>query len=48
MIAIGYPGDPDLLPATLRERETAPRERRPLADLVFQGRLGATAPGYTG
>jgi len=37
MIAIGYPGDPSVLPEKLRERELAPRERRPLAAFVFEG-----------
>lgn len=38
MIAIGYQGDPQSLPEGLRERESAPRVRQPLADLVFAGR----------
>jgi nitroreductase len=33
-IAVGHPGDPALLPAPLRERETAPRARRPVTDFV--------------
>ncbi len=33
--ALGYLGDPDSLPETLRARETAPRTRRPLAETVF-------------
>ena len=34
--ALGELGDPELLPeGMLRDRETAPRERRPLADLVI-------------
>ncbi|HEY0638471.1 MAG TPA: nitroreductase family protein [Pseudonocardiaceae bacterium] len=40
-IAIGRLGDPAALPADLRERETRPRRRRPLAETVFTGRYGA-------
>ncbi len=35
VLAIGYPGDPDALPAKLREKERAARRRMPLTDLVF-------------
>jgi nitroreductase len=42
-IAIGYPGDPALLPDDLRQRELAPRERRPLAEVVFGATFGETA-----
>jgi nitroreductase len=41
-VAIGYIGDPASLPEPLRERELAPRERRPLADFVFTGNWGAS------
>lgn len=44
MIAVGYPGDPALLPDYLRERETKPRERQPLGDFVFSARWGQTLP----
>jgi nitroreductase len=37
MIALGYPGDPDALPEDLREREIAPRTRKPLNGFVFAG-----------
>jgi nitroreductase len=37
MIAIGYPGDPTMLPDDLRERELAPRNRKPLDEFVFAG-----------
>jgi nitroreductase len=37
VIALGYPGSPDALPADLRERELAPRSRKPLEDFVFEG-----------
>jgi len=36
-LAMGYPGDPDLLAEDLRQREYAPRERRSLEELVFGG-----------
>jgi nitroreductase len=42
-IAIGYPGDPDSLPEGLRERERAPRERKPLPSFVFAGHWGEPA-----
>jgi len=41
---IGYPGDPQSLPDTLRERELAPRSRKPLADFVMSGDWGHPAP----
>ena len=43
-IALGYPGDPSALPADLREREFAPRARKPLDELVFRGRFGLADP----
>jgi len=36
-LAIGYLGDPATLPDPLRARELAPRQRRPLEELVFAG-----------
>ncbi|MCX6028250.1 MAG: nitroreductase family protein [Chloroflexi bacterium] len=36
MIAIGYLGDPDQLPETLRERELAQGQRKPIAELVLE------------
>ncbi len=42
-IAIGYPGDPEILPERLRKRELAPRERKPLTAFVFSGRWGQTS-----
>lgn len=38
MIAIGYPAAVDDLPAGLRERELAPRRRKPLQRVAFAGR----------
>jgi len=43
-VAIGYPGDPAMLTDQLREMEVAPRKRRALADFVFEGKWGQTAP----
>jgi nitroreductase len=40
-IAIGYPGDPQSLDDDLKERELAPRTRRPQSELVFSGKYGA-------
>ncbi len=37
-LALGYPGDPQSLPDALRERELAPRVRKPVAKFVFSGR----------
>ena len=34
---LGYAGSPDSLPEGLKERETAPRQRKPLSDLTFAG-----------
>jgi nitroreductase len=42
-LAIGYAASPDGLPEALRERDLAPRSRRPLAELVFRGRWGEAA-----
>jgi len=39
-IALGYPGDPERLPPPLRERQMAPRQRKPLDQFVFGGRWG--------
>src|SRR5579884_698846 len=36
-VAVGWPGDPAILPDRLRQRELAPRSRRPLPDFVFSG-----------
>jgi len=43
MIALGYPGIPDVLPDDLRERELAPRSRKPLEEFVFEGRWEQSA-----
>jgi nitroreductase len=41
--AIGYPGDPHSLPEKLRERELAPRQRKPLSAFVYGGQWGEKA-----
>ena len=43
-MAIGYPGHPDALHPKLREREVAPRTRKPLSEFVMSGRWGHTSP----
>jgi nitroreductase len=44
MIALGYPGDPAVLPDHLHERELKPRERQPITDFVFSIKWGQTSP----
>jgi len=46
-IAIGYPGDPASLPQPLKDRELAPRTRKPIAEFVMAGHWGHTAPFAT-
>jgi nitroreductase len=43
-LAIGYPGDPASLPGPLKDREMAPRTRKPIAEFVMAGQWGHTAP----
>jgi nitroreductase len=43
-LAIGYPGDPNSLADGLRDRELAPRIRKPLHEFVFTGQWGHTSP----
>lgn len=43
-MAIGYPGDASSLPDQLKERETAPRSRKPLDSFVFSGKWGQKSP----
>jgi nitroreductase len=42
-LAIGYPGDPDSLPSKLKDRELAPRTRKPISEFVMSGSWGHTA-----
>jgi nitroreductase len=44
-IAVGHPGDASLLPEPLRERETAPRQRRPVADFIHGSTWGERPAG---
>jgi nitroreductase len=44
VIAIGYPGDPDSLPSKLKDRELAPRTRKPISEFVMAERWGHPAP----
>lgn len=39
-IAIGYKGDPNALPTTLRDRDLTPRQRKPLREFVFSRKWG--------
>lgn len=41
MIAVGYEGEAERLDEQLRERELAPRQRKPLSEVAFAGRFGA-------
>lgn len=47
-IAIGYPADPATLPEPQRQRELAPRTRKPLESFVFTGRWGQASPVLDG
>lgn len=40
VIALGFPGDPGQLPENLRQRELNRSPRRPLAEVVWRGRVG--------
>ena len=40
--AMGYPGDPASLPQPYRDRETAPRVRKPIREFVMNGKWGHT------
>jgi nitroreductase len=42
-LAIGYAADPSTLPEKYRERDLAPRTRKPLAEFVFGGEWGTTS-----
>jgi hypothetical protein len=43
-MAIGYKADPAKLPEALKERDLAPRQRKPLSEFVFAGRWGQPSP----
>lgn len=38
VFAMGFPGDPQVLPEGFRAGETAPRDRKPLSDFAYQGK----------
>ncbi len=42
-LALGYPGTPDQLSDKLRQREIAPRTRKPAGEFIFAARWGQTA-----
>jgi nitroreductase len=44
VVAIGYAGDPTASSKEIRERDLAPRRRKPLTELVYEGHWG-TASG---
>lgn len=39
-VAVGYLGDPNTLPDKLRQRELAPRQRKPLSEIAFAAEWG--------
>ena len=43
-LAIGYMANADELPAGMRERDLAPRQRKPATEFVFTGMWGQPAP----
>ena len=43
-MAIGYKADPVKLPDALKERDLAPRQRKPLSQFVFTGKWGKPSP----
>ncbi len=42
-IAIGYVGNSSQLPEALKQRDLAPRQRKPLKDFVFTGKWGTAS-----
>jgi nitroreductase len=47
-MAIGYPGNPAILPEKFSQRETATRIRKPIADFTFAGHWGRPSPIVAG
>lgn len=43
-LAIGYWGDSNALPESLKERDLTPRQRKPLREFVFSGKWGKMSP----
>ncbi len=48
MMALGYQDQPEALPTALAKMEKAPRERKPLTELIFSKEFGQTADGFQG
>jgi nitroreductase len=46
-IAIGYKGDPALLPDALKDRDLTSKPRKPLGEFVFAGKWGHSSPLVT-
>jgi nitroreductase len=46
-IAIGYKGNPALLPDALKERDLKSKPRKPLSEFVFAGKWGHSSPLVT-
>ena len=42
-LAIGYASDPDSLPDSLKQRDSAPRQRKPISEFVYSGKWGTPA-----
>ena len=42
-LAIGYLGDPNTLPEGYKQRDLAPRQRKPLTEFVFAGQWGTAS-----
>lgn len=43
VLAVGYKGDPELLPENLKSRELSARKRKELSDIVFSEKFGETS-----
>src|SRR5215831_7343715 len=43
-LALGYPGELEVLPEPLRERELGGRSRKPIVSFVFQSKWGEVSP----
>lgn len=44
MMALGYPGSPDMLASPYKERETEPRTRKPISEFAFTAQWGTAYP----
>lgn len=43
VFAVGYKSEESDIPESLKQRENAPRQRRPLSEIVFSGKFGTPA-----